>query len=924
MPISPGTRFHHYEILAPLGAGGMGEVYLAEDRTLSRKVALKLLPAEFTQDAARLGRFAQEARAASALNHPNLITIHEIGQQDGTHYLVTEFIEGATLRQRLKRERLSLPTTLDIAAQIASALTAAHTAGIIHRDIKPENVMIRPDGLVKVLDFGLAKLTEMRNADFGLRNAEADTLIQTPQDNPHSAFPNPQLTDPGTVMGTASYMSPEQARGSEQDARTDIFSLGIVLYEMIAGCAPFSGATVSDVISEILKTEPRALTNVAPDTPAELQRIISKALQKDRERRYQTSKDLLLDLQTLKQELELEVRLKGREASHEGAQPLPPITTDEGQKNRTTSSASIIFSELKLHKRGVALALAALFVIVGGAGFWLYKFINQKAPASGQALKITRLTSTGKATRAAISPDGKYVVYAQDEGGQQSLWVTQVAASSKVQIVPPAEANYVGITFARDGNFIYYVRTDKENPNGALWHSPVLGGNARKLLVNVGSPITLSPDGKQLAFVRIGEGESALIVTNADGSEEKKLAMRKSPDQFSPSGPAWSPDGKIIACGNWKRAGSVYRNVVGVRVADGAEQPITSHRWEGGLSATRIAWLADNNGVFATGIEQSGSLHQIWYLSFPGDDVRRVTNDLNGYSDISLTADSGTLAAVEAKRVVNLWVAPNGEASRARQITSGADREDGVRGLAWTPDSRVVYRSIVGGYANIWIIEADGAGNKQLTTNARQNQHGTVSPDGRYIVWSYSPTRSLDIWRMDVDGSNPKQLTSSGGAMTPQVSPDGKWVVYTKIGGVTTLWKIPIDGGEPVQLTDKTSMYQVISPDGKLIACYYFDEVSGSFKIAVIPFDGGAPLNLFDLNQQTVQWTPDGRAIAFIRTTNGVSNLWAQPLAGGEPKQLTEFKDQRIFNFAWSRDGKQLALSRGVVNSDVVLLSGFR
>jgi Tol biopolymer transport system component len=275
--------------------------------------------------------------------------------------------------------------------------------------------------------------------------------------------------------------------------------------------------------------------------------------------------------------------------------------------------------------------------------------------------------------------------------------------------------------------------------------------------------------------------------------------------------------------------------------------------------------------------------------------------------------------------VVNLWLAPDGEASRARQITSGAEREDGWRGLAWTPDGKIVYRSLAGGHPNVWIIEADGAGNKQLSANAVQNIDPAVSPDGRYVVWARR-MGNLNIWRMEIDGSNPRQLGNSVGELTSQVSPDGKWVVYSGVGN-ESLWKIPIDGGDPVQVTDKPATLPVFSPNGKLIACNYLDEASGQYKIAVIPFEGGPPTRLFDIlgsYQRPLQWTPDGGAVAFIRTSNRVSNLWAQPLAGGEPKQLTDFKDQRIFNFAWSRDGKQLALARGVVNSDVVLISGLK
>ncbi len=899
-PAQIGRTINQYRIISAIGKGGMGEIWLAEDTRLHRKVALKLLPSEFIADADRVRRFEQEARTVSALNHPNIITLFDLGHAGDDYFMATEFVDGQTLRERLRNDaRLPLPEAIEIALQICHALAAAHDAGIIHRDIKPENIMLRRDGYVKVLDFGLAKVSEGPSLDGGASQSS--------------------LTDPGTVMGTASYMSPEQARGQKVDARTDTFSLGIVLYEMIAGRTPFEGANAFEMIAAILDREPAPLT----ESSEELQRILSKALRKDREQRYLTIRELQSDLTSFKRRIELaeDREQTSGEAKGEATWPFA-AETDQAAAQRTNSSAKIIFSEIKRHKLGVAATLAALITIAGGAGFWLYKLIGQKSSTPSYGLKFTRLTSTGKATRAAISPDGKYVVYAQDEGGQQSLWVTQVAASSNVQIVPPTEVNYQGITFAHDGNFIYYVRVDKENPSGALWHSPVLGGNARKLFVNISSPITLSPDGKQLAFVR----GDALTIANPDGSEEKKLAAPRYPDGFSAGGPAWSPDGKIIACGQRHYTGGLYRNVVGVRVADGTEQPITSRRWApDATTPTRVAWLSENSGVLATLAEPGGSLTQIWYLAWLGDETRSVTNDLNGYADLTLTADFGALAAVRSDRVVNLWIAPNGDTSRVRQITSGTAREDGVRGLSWTPDGKIVYRSNAGGNPDVWITAADVTGNKQLSANPTVNGAAAVSPDGRYIVWNSRQEGRGNIWRMEIDGSNPKKLTNGSGELFPQVSFDGQWVVY----GVqdSPLWKTSVDGGEPVQLTEKSAMRPVFSPDGRFIACNYRDEASGPYRVAVIPFAGGPPTRIFDIwggHDQPLQWTPDGRAIAFIRTTNGVSNLWAQPLNGGQQKQLTDFKDQRIFNFAWSRDGKQLALSRGVINSDVVLMTGFR
>ena len=384
MSISIGTRFDRYEIISPLGAGGMGEVYLARDTRLGRKVALKLLLAEFTRDPFRLQRFEQEAKAASALNHPNIITIHEIGEYEAKHFITTEFIDGRTLRQTILRGKLPAVNAVDIAIQISSALTAAHETGIVHRDIKPENVMVRRDGIVKVLDFGLAKLTEPH---YNSSDPDSPTFWKLD-------------TDPGTVMGTASYMSPEQARGLRVDTRSDIFSLGVLIYEMVAGRAPFTGQSTADVISEVLNREPLPLSSSVASVPGELSRIVNKALRKDREERYQTIKDLLVDLKALKRDLETTTtgsfsatsgsNSGGKRISYEtevtATEDLSASTPTERIIIRTTSSAEYLVSQIKQHKRAFMLSLGTIIVIFAGIFTYNEKFHSKDHPIESIAV----------------------------------------------------------------------------------------------------------------------------------------------------------------------------------------------------------------------------------------------------------------------------------------------------------------------------------------------------------------------------------------------------------------------------------------------------------------------------------------------------------------------------------------------------------
>jgi serine/threonine-protein kinase len=387
MTLAAGTQLEHYRILAPLGQGGMGEVYLAEDTTLRRRVALKILPHEFTRDDERLRRFQQEAFTASALNHPNIITIHEVGEAEGVHFIATEFIEGESLRRHISGRRLDAAEALEISTQVAAALAEAHGAGVAHRDIKPENVMLRRDHIVKVLDFGLAKLTEAADAV----DAEAPTR----------ALVN---TERGVVMGTATYMSPEQARGLETDERTDIWSLGVVLYEMLAGSPPFTGETATDIIAAIVKSQPAPLARLAPDVPPKLEEIVSKALEKDREERYQTAKDFLVDLRRLKRRLDFEAEAErsvspdpvhssaasadGGQTTSAGTNTQPAAPTDAGPQARTTSSAEYIVSGIRRHKSAALAALLVSLLALGALGYW---YSGRRTPGGGQVESIAVL-----------------------------------------------------------------------------------------------------------------------------------------------------------------------------------------------------------------------------------------------------------------------------------------------------------------------------------------------------------------------------------------------------------------------------------------------------------------------------------------------------------------------------------------------------
>ncbi|MBL8205853.1 MAG: serine/threonine-protein kinase [Blastocatellia bacterium] len=903
-----GQNLSHYQVLAWLGRGGMGEVYLAEDTRLGRRVALKLLPTAFSQDAERVRRFEREARAASALNHPNIITIHEISTEGDTHFIATEYIEGETLRAHLANQSASFKTVLEIAIQIASALEAAHTAGIIHRDIKPENVMIRPDGLVKILDFGIAKLAEMRNE-------EAET-----------ARPS---TLPGMIVGTASYMAPEQAQGKQVDARNDIFSFGIVFYEMLTGRRPFAGETALESISSMLKDEPPPLRQMLSAVPSEIERIVNKTLRKDREERYQTAKDLLLDLKEAKRDLEFHDQWeRSTVANQDGGetQPLPGTTTHENQnrataenRNQATSSAEYLVTQVRNHKF-IYLTFAVL--LMAGIGFGIYRY-SDRAPINNpfESVKITKITDSGKVGDVvALSRDGKWLVYSIREGEKASVWLKQVAIpESNTQIVPPAPVKYRGFAFSPDGNYLYYTVEEGALSNCTLYQMPVLGGGtARKLMSGINGGISFSPDGKQITYgvENLADDESLLMVANADGTNQRRLVMLKGNDEIGSSRGRWSPDGKSIAVFVGTN-NPLTRELATVSVATGEITRLKTHSFsEFGL----WEWLPDGKGFMVLAREKPAHNNSFWLISYPSEKAQKITNDLNNiYSSMSLAADANILATVQSSVTANIWIAPVGDTTRPTQVTAGSNQ---VGDPQWTPEGKLVYNRGLGDSQDIYLIDPQGGSPKRLTSNYI-NRSPRVSPDGRSIVYTSFQAGSPSIWRMDIDGSHPKQLTTQF-SLNPSISPDGQEVIYEV--GVDTLriWKVGIDDGQPVQLTDQESRLPVFSPDGKQFACLWWDDPNSPPKIAIIPSTGGKPIKTFPLKGGGYRWMPDGRSLAYFARKEGVDNIWSQPIDGASPKQLTNFTGDGITSFEFSRDGKQIAFTRMTNTSDVVLISGFR
>jgi serine/threonine protein kinase len=883
----------HYNILRKIGSGGMGEVYLAEDTRLGRQVALKLLPAHLTADKTRLQRFRQEARAASALNHPNILTIYEIGEADGHHFIATEFIEGETLRRRLDNSRLEIGSVLDVAIQISSALAAAHAKGIVHRDIKPENVMLRRDGYVKVLDFGLAKLTEQPI------NSEASTFINT---------------EAGVVLGTVNYMSPEQVRGTTVDARTDIWSFGVVLYEMVAGRRPHEGPTTSDVIASILEREPPRLAELAPGVPSELERIVHKCLEKDLENRYLSVSEMQVDLRPLS----------------------------------SSTSAPTIVAPARQRRRWPLLILVVipLLVVLLGLVAWLGGPLFQPPLPS---LITTPLTSfVGMEWSASLSPDDNFFAYAHNRHGQMDIFVLPTSGGDPVRLTN-TPADELAARWAPDGRHIAFISDRGTGSN--IYVIPPLGGSERKIaetnipwlsrgteaLASTGGQ-PWSPDASQLIFSRL-EPAGAIALWKVNLRTNQLTQVTKPDPGTTDIYATWAFDGKRIVFMRKQGKGDSSLWLVS---PEGGEPELLfpdddSERLPARRNVRTPSWSIDSQRVlFVSG---GGGTPDLWEIEVASRRLRQVTSSSAGLLNPAVSRSGKIVFARYTHQVDIYWGRIDQPQDQHQRLTSHTHNNFGAR---VSPDGqRVLYFSDRTGSHTLWLLDRGTGTERRLTDSTGPDLMGDWSPDGNHIVFLSGREGRIQVWVMDVETGRASRISERGHMLSfephfsgPRWSPDGKAIgfiassdteepmVITDVDGSNERSPLPGVNTFDWWRDSKHVIYTAKAPDGVMeMRCANLETgnevvlLRGPTAEIVVARDGSAVAYVHSLSHFAMQ-------VIVQRLAPGPDGL---PRPVGPPKQLTTGANEwHVHMGGWSPDGKVVVYTRDADSGDIYMIQDFK
>jgi Tol biopolymer transport system component len=882
--LEAGTQLGAYTILGPIGAGAMGEVYRARDARLRREVAIKVLPAAFGTDPERLERFEREAHVLASLNHPHIAAIYGFEEAGGVRALVLELVDGATLAERLRRGPLAIPEARAIASQIVDALDAAHERGIVHRDLKPANVKITQEGTVKVLDFGLAK------------SAILDV------DSPLVSTATQGLTREGSLVGTPAYMSPEQARGRSLDKRTDIWSFGCVLYELLTGRRAFARETLSDTIAAILEREPD--WNALPvATPPGVRRLLRRCLEKDLKWRLRDIADARVDLDD----------------------PLPTGAPE--------SAAKAGIARLSAPLVAAALIAALATAIVFGLVVWKQRAAQTPRSATASTVPAQLTSYGGTEAGGTLSPDGKSFVFVSDHGGTPDIWLRQVAGGEPVRLTNDA-AEEADLAYASDGETIYFTRFDAGTP--AIWRVGALGGQARKVISGVRAPAP-SHDG-QLAYYGSVKGYYTLSISGVDGSATRLLAQNLL--GVEQSSPAWSPDGLRIAYKN----GGLFepRNLWVVEVGTGRSRQVTRFTL-GNEGISSMVWLSDSRHMVVSYVPMARqqAAEDLGILDTIDGSVERLTmNVTDGLLNPSLSSDGSRLIATARRFSRELWKVPLGSDPDANGRAAVRVLDNSYDPM-WTFVSRdgrtLLYNNSNVGSRNLWTMPLDRtAPPRQVTTIPGATvSHSSLSPDGTRVAFASTAAGNSDIWTQNVDGSDLRQLTNDRAADSwPVWSPDGQWIVFASLrGGSWETRRIPSAGGASEKLFDgffRGDWIPQPSGSGTWI-------VTSAAGIVVGPSSG---IRLLDVERRAVLWedprpggglslpvfSPDGRSISLpLQESRDRDAIWIYDTATGKARLGARFAQPfRIFFRAnWVDGGKAVVVNRYQNISHIVLFDRF-
>jgi Tol biopolymer transport system component len=892
--LEAGDKLAHYRIVSALGSGGMGEVYLAQDLTLERSVALKVLPPQVVRNEERLRRFVIEAKAASSLNHPSIVTIYEIGSgpverdgagSDSVHYIAMERIDGHTLGEAIHEDREDLRRLLGFLAQAADGVAKAHAAGIVHRDLKPGNIMVSRDGFAKVLDFGLAKLTESRSAESDASVAPTRTSLQT---------------GAGTVMGTVGYMSPEQIQAKPVDHRSDIFSFGCILYEAVTRRRAFEADSAVDTMHKILHDAPVETAELNPTAPADLRRLVRRCLAKSPDQRLQSMKDLAIELREIADAYD---SLSNSASSGSGVSAVGAVSRPAARSKRLAGGI-----------------VAAVVIVVALAGAYVLLVRKTAAGAAGAQsapdLKMSVLMSRDDIEEFVIASDGRYLAYVTSAEEKFGLNVRQVRTGGDVRILPPQDFPIRGVGFSPDGDYVYYLNQDPASPSySALFQVPSLGGSPRKVFFDIDSAAAFSPDASRACFRRGMPDIQAdtLVIGDVASGKDRELIRVKLPEGFN-SAPSWSPDGKRIAVAVQSIEGGFRTKIALIDADSGRRETLGSESFAGMGS---VAWLPDGNSLIVSGTRGVEAAPQIYRVSYPGGEIRRLTNDLNGYAGLSLASAGRSIAAMRRTDISNVWTVPADGAKEAQPVTSATGPSGSSRDPETLPGGGVVFSLREGNKVSLSRAAADGSDRRQLVGSGIDNEGPRYSDKTGIVFTQVSESITPHVWRVDADGGGLRQLTDGAGEFLDALHRDGRIALIKKLDGVDGVWSIdPVAGGEPKKLAGGTTGdAATVSPDGKLVRYLEFTGVQGRLMVGsvFIPAGGGEPVArlLHPAGAESSTWHPDSASITYVDRNKGW-NVMRQPIAGGEPTPLTRFSEGRTMGLFWSPDGSRLAVVRRI------------